>query len=100
MSQNNLYLSSYSFKELENLAEWFEMHGPIPTVIGGWAVFSFNPYYGSVDIDLVGPSMYGSFMYILTRFEEHNNYEEYWLDRFGLTKSYRKMIKNGSNIIG
>ncbi|MBN1683796.1 hypothetical protein JW865_09630 [Candidatus Bathyarchaeota archaeon] len=100
MSEKNSMLSSYSEKELENLAEWFEMHGPIPIVIGGWAVFYYNPYYGSVDIDLVGPSMRGNFIYIITRFEEHYNYEEYYLDSFGLTRSWRKSIKKDSDVIG
>jgi len=26
---------------------------PVTVLIGGWAVYSYNPWYGSIDIDLV-----------------------------------------------
>ena len=37
---------------------WIRAHekdekGPVTVLIGGWAVYSYNPWYGSVDIDLV-----------------------------------------------
>lgn len=37
---------------------WIRSHerdesGPVTVLIGGWAVYSYNPWYGSVDIDLV-----------------------------------------------
>ena len=30
--------------------------GPIPTIIGGWTVYFYNSYFGSIDIDIVGPA--------------------------------------------
>jgi len=52
-------LADHSYRELLSLLDWFYLHGPIPIIIGGWAVFFYNSYLGSVDIDLVGPSMGG-----------------------------------------
>lgn len=100
MSQNHQILSNHSYEELESSAEWFELYGPIPTIIGGWAVYFYNPYYGSVDIDLVGPSMGGSFMKVLTDFEVHNGYEEYFLDNLGFIKSYRKNVVDNMKQVG
>lgn len=47
-----------SLVELRNVAAWVakrEGNTPTPTtiLIGGWAVDAYNPYVGSVDIDLV-----------------------------------------------
>jgi len=61
MSQTEI-LAQESYNELLNLLDWFSLHGPIPTLIGGWAVFTYNSYLGSVDIDLVEPSMSGRFL--------------------------------------
>jgi len=53
-------LAEHSYRELLSLLDWFYLHGPIPIIIGGWAVFFHNSYLGSADIDLVGPSMGGT----------------------------------------
>ncbi len=50
-------LAEESYKQLSSLLEWFSHFSLIPTLIGGWAVFVYDSYFGSVDIDLVGPSM-------------------------------------------
>lgn len=47
-----------SLAELENIADWVNRRGVVPDrpsiiLIGGWAVDAYNPYLGSVDIDLV-----------------------------------------------
>lgn len=43
-----------SYKELENFALWMNrMFGSHPTVIGGWAVYMYNPGMGSRDIDVL-----------------------------------------------
>jgi hypothetical protein len=47
-------LAEESYKELLNLLDWFSHFSLVPTLIGGWAVFIYNSYFGSVDIDLVG----------------------------------------------
>jgi hypothetical protein len=47
-----------SFGELEFILGWIREQGetadnPTTVLIGGWAVDAYNPWYGSVDIDLV-----------------------------------------------
>lgn len=47
-----------SFGELKFILGWIREQGetadnPITILIGGWAVDAYNPWYGSVDIDLV-----------------------------------------------
>lgn len=47
-----------SFNELTYILQWVSDRGessgsPETVLIGGWAVYSYNDYYGSVDIDLV-----------------------------------------------
>ncbi len=54
-------LAYASLEELKDLLLWFHHQGPTPIVIGGWAVYFYNPYLGSADIGLVGPSMGGLF---------------------------------------
>jgi len=57
-----------SYNELVSFLRYFRHHGTL-VVIGGWAVYFYNPYYGSVDIDVVGPSMNGSFDEIIEAYE-------------------------------
>lgn len=43
-----------SHKELTEFVEWFNKHkGFHPIIIGGWAVYHYNPYFESKDIDVV-----------------------------------------------
>ena len=47
-----------SLKELVFIINWInerenDLDNPITVLIGGWAVDAYNPWYGSVDIDLV-----------------------------------------------
>jgi hypothetical protein len=60
-------LAGESYNELLRILEWFSHFSLVPTLIGGWAVFVYNSYFGSVDIDLVGPSMHGNFVNIIER---------------------------------
>ncbi|MDP2797422.1 MAG: hypothetical protein Q8N94_07935 [Methanoregula sp.] len=44
--------------ELIEIFRWVQARGederyPLTILIGGWAVYSYNPWYGSVDIDLI-----------------------------------------------
>jgi hypothetical protein len=45
-----------SYRELVSFVRHFRHFGT-PVIIGGWAVHFYNPYYGSVDIDMIGPSL-------------------------------------------
>lgn len=46
-----------SLSELRQLASWFRIkHGLDITLVGGWAVYSYNPYVGSFDIDCLCPA--------------------------------------------
>jgi hypothetical protein len=47
-----------SLEELVEIFRWIEEHekdgeDPVSVLIGGWAVYVYNPWYGSVDIDIV-----------------------------------------------
>lgn len=93
-------LADHSYRELISLLDWFYLHGPIPIIIGGWAVFFYNPYLGSVDIDLVGPSMGGLFDNTLEGFERNQGYQAVTLDRLGLQTSLRKPVVEDGEIVG
>ncbi len=54
----NLQIIDYSLKELESILDWIrdrekDREAPLTVLIGGWAVDAYNPWYGSIDIDLV-----------------------------------------------
>lgn len=58
MRFENLYypeMTGETFKELENIGRWFNtIYGTYPTIIGGWAVWFYNPAgMGSRDIDIL-----------------------------------------------
>lgn len=93
-------LAEHSYKELLSLCDWFLLYGPIPIVIGGWAVFIYNSYMGSADIDLVGPSMEGLFNNMLEAFERSQGYEEIKTDLLGMERNLRKPISANGQIVG
>lgn len=97
---NRDILAGNSYNELLDLSNFFNRYGPIPIIIGGWAVYIYNSYYGSVDIDIVGPSMGGMFNNLLTEFQIANGYELRYLDEMGIEKVFEKKIFNDGNIIG
>jgi hypothetical protein len=54
----NLQIIEYSLNELEVILDWIrdrekDREAPVTVLIGGWAVDAYNPWYGSIDIDLV-----------------------------------------------
>jgi hypothetical protein len=53
-----------SYRELISFIRYFRHFGA-PVIVGGWAVYFYNPYYGSVDIDIVGPSLREAFEEII-----------------------------------
>jgi len=89
-----------SHRELLSLLRWFSHFSLIPTLIGGWAVFVYNSYFGSVDIDLVGPSMGGSFLDVVERYERTHGYEEVKSLGFGVETAYRKPITRQDKFFG
>ena len=93
-------LAEHSYKELLSLLDWFYLHGPIPIIIGGWAVFFHNSYLGSTDIDLVGPSMGGLFDNTLEGFERSQGYQAVTIDPLGLQTSFRKPVMEEGEIVG
>ena len=47
-----------SFEELKFILDWVRKRGetaenPVTVLVGGWAVYAYNPWLGSIDIDLV-----------------------------------------------
>lgn len=71
-----------SYEELISFLRHFRHFGA-PVIVGGWAVYFYNPYYGSVDIDVVGPSLRGSFDEIIEGYERSHGYEILPLDTLG-----------------
>jgi len=93
-------LAEESYKELLNLLEWFSHFSFIPTLIGGWAVFVYNSYFGSVDIDIVGPSLGGRFLDVVERYERTHGYEEVKSAGLGIEVAYRKSITKQGRVFG
>ncbi|MHA1712320.1 MAG: hypothetical protein ACTSUS_09775 [Candidatus Freyarchaeota archaeon] len=89
-----------SYSELVSLLKWFSLFGPIPTIIGGWAVYFYNSYFGSMDIDIVGPSHGGLFMDLIERYERAHGYEFIARNRLGLEVTSRKSVIRNGKIIG
>ncbi len=89
-----------SYSELVSLLKWFSLFAPIPTIIGGWAVYFYNSYFGSIDIDIVGPSHRGLFMDLIERYERTHGYEFIAKNQLGLEATSRKPVTRNSKIIG
>ena len=89
-----------SYSELVSLLKWFSHFGPIPTIIGGWAVYFYNSYFGSIDIDIVGPSHRGLFMDIIERYERTHGYEFVARNQLGFEVTCRKPVVRNGKIIG
>ncbi len=67
----NKEFTESSFIELKKFLKWMnDKKGIIPIIIGGWAVYAYNPVIGSKDIDVVVPT---------SRDIEKNLLEEYFL---------------------
>jgi hypothetical protein len=69
----NQGLIEASYEELKRFVRYVGQW-TVPTIIGGWAVYFYNPYYGSVDIDVVGRGYKGDLDVAITRFEEQYHY--------------------------
>lgn len=89
-----------SYSELVSLLKWFSLFGPIPTIIGGWAVYLYNSYFGSIDIDIVGPSHHGLFMDLIERYERTHGYEFIAKNQLGLEVTSRKPVIRNGKVIG
>jgi hypothetical protein len=102
MSSNKSYtiIVEDSYQELTSLLKWFSLHGPIPIIIGGWAVYFYNSYFGSIDIDTVGPSHQGRFIDLIERYERTHGYEFTARDELGLEITSRKPVYQNDKLIG
>jgi len=88
-----------SLKELKSLAGWFDLrYGTTIIVLGGWAVFSYNPHEGSFDIDCVGPRE--PFYSQLDLYMETHHYELVKRDPIGLTMFFVKRVYNDGSYVG
>ena len=96
----NQEIIEVSGQELRKIGEWNDRHDngssvPSLVLIGGWAVDAYNPYLGSVDIDLVSNSHTShSLMHHLHQFE---GYEYDVLYPFG--KTVLKTTPHGTIIL-
>lgn len=88
-----------SYRELISFVRYFRHFGA-PVIVGGWAVYFYNPYYGSVDIDVVGPSLSGAFDEIIEGYERSHGYEILQQDPLGTEITASKPIysKGGKRI--
>ncbi|MHA1363067.1 MAG: hypothetical protein ACTSP1_11160 [Candidatus Freyarchaeota archaeon] len=89
-----------SYSELVSLLKWFSHFGPIPTIIGGWAVYFYNSYFGSIDIDMVGFSHQGRLMELIERYERTHGYEFIARNQLGLEVTSRKPVVRSGRVIG
>lgn len=87
-----------SYHELIRFLRFYRHHGT-PVIIGGWAVYFYNPYYGSVDIDVVGASLKGAFEEIIEKYEIMHGYE-FVGDAFGVESAASKPIFRGRKKVG
>lgn len=94
----NPRIISQSLEELRFIFNWVRERGetsgnPVTVLIGGWAVDAYNPWYGSVDIDLVTNSRTkNSLKYTLKNERGYGTYE-----MWGESKSVSKQTGD-SNI--
>ncbi|MCL4436358.1 MAG: hypothetical protein M1503_03215 [Thaumarchaeota archaeon] len=89
-----------SYAELVSFLRYYRHFGT-PIIIGGWAVYFYNPYYGSVDIDVVGRSFKGGFDGIIEGYERSHGYEIIQQDLIGTAITASKPIvskKTGEKI--
>jgi hypothetical protein len=93
-------VARHSYQELLDLLLWFHHQGPTPILIGGWAVYLYNSYTGSVDIDLIGPSMGGLFDATLEGFERERGYQPVTFGPVYLGTSFRKPIIEAGELHG
>ncbi|KAB2947591.1 MAG: hypothetical protein F9K14_03540 [Candidatus Methanoperedens sp.] len=69
-----------SLEELEYILNWIKQredtaNNPTTVLIGGWAIDAYNPWYGSIDIDLVTNNRTKhSLMHILHDEREYDHY--------------------------
>jgi len=90
---------SESLSELRKLGEWFHAkHGTTIVLLGGWAVYSYNPYLGSFDIDCLGPEE--PFMRQLNIYMQANGYLREPESPFGAaSESWKKPVYDGGKRI-
>ncbi|MHB8568304.1 MAG: hypothetical protein ACYC7D_07445 [Nitrososphaerales archaeon] len=87
-----------SYEELLRFVRYYRHFGT-PTIIGGWAVYFYNPYYGSVDIDVVGQSFRGSYD-VIERYERSHGYTIAQNDPLGIEVVASKPIYKSKKKIG
>ena len=80
-----------SYDELVSFVRYYRHHGT-PIIIGGWAVWFHNPYFGSIDIDVVGPSYRGEFYRIIEEYEHTHGYQTTPTDLLGVEAVASKPI--------
>ncbi|MDG6962210.1 MAG: hypothetical protein JRN13_03050 [Nitrososphaerota archaeon] len=88
-----------SYDELVSFIRHYRHHGT-PTIIGGWAVWFYNPYFGSIDIDVVGPSYKGEFYRIIEEYEHTHGYQTAPTDLFGVEAIASKPIISEGKKVG
>lgn len=86
-------LVHYSFEELRAIMRWLEVRhrddggSPRAILVGGWAVYAYNPYFGSYDIDLVTNSdTKGSIMYFLRTERGFEKYKSPFTGEIGVVQ--------------
>jgi len=73
--------------ELAGIFSWVRNHGedpqrPVTVLVGGWAVYCYNPWYGSIDID------------IITNNRTRQHLMKYLRDERGFSPSRHPVVRN------
>lgn len=89
----------FSLDELRAITQYLhekeEKDNMTTVLIGGWAVYSYNSWFGSIDIDIITNSrIRKSLMYYL---RQNRDFEPYRLE--GLPTSVKKKTEAGAVII-
>lgn len=99
----NPLIISNSLEELRFILNWVRERGetadaPVTVLVGGWAVDAYNPYYGSVDIDIVTNNRTKeSLKYILTQEQGYNHDRDSGINTVYKPTDYGRIIIDFGN---
>jgi hypothetical protein len=87
-----------SREELASFVTWFnKFYGYYPVIIGGWAVYYYNNYLMSKDIDVVFEARLKTYDTALLQYLVSNGYSLYNKEKWGMTKTFRKAARTNGD---
>ena len=83
-----------SREELASFVAWFnKFYGHYPVIIGGWAVYYYNNYLMSKDVDVVFEARLKTYDTALLQYLASNGYSLYNKEKWGIAKTFRKTAR-------